>query len=179
MRRRNIPGGLLQRQIEVGVFHQQTGLTLPGPVGIKLRVKSRIKADFVVEELLITEHWRVRPNGAQEQRFTPTGMGTDQIGGEALRLELIRCLGTGLAANHLGFRLQNQRMNARSVPPFRAITEVLKLIWKRTIPIESIDSKGHQLMASDPRQTLNDMEILARKVLVNKQKSHRSSVQMR
>lgn len=106
-------------------------------------------------------------------------MGTDQIRSEALGLELISGFRAGLTTDHLGFCFQNQRMNPWRIASIRAIAEVLQLLRKRTILIERINPEGDQLMTTHPGQTLHDVQVLARKVLVNKQQFHSFANQMR
>ena len=50
---------------------------------------------------------------------------------------------------------------------------MLQGFWNATVPIEFIDSKSHQLVLPLLRQTPNDVDVLARKILMDEKNSHR------
>ena len=100
-------------------------------------------------------------------------MGTDQIGSETPGLELLGSTGTALCANDLGFSFHHQRMNTLGVAAIEAVTEVVEALGNATRLFKGIDAQGHQLVLTLLGQALNDVDVLARKVLMNKENAHR------
>ena len=158
--------------MQIGVFHRELCLLLPNAVVLEFGIKIGIETEFVVKKFLIAKQWNVRPYRFQEQGLAPTGMGTDQIGRETPVLELLSCTGTALSTNHLGFSFHDQGMNTFGGAAIKAVTEVVEALGNAMLPVEGIDTQGHQLVLSLLGKALSDMKILARKILMNEENSH-------
>ena len=98
-------------------------------------------------------------------------MGTDQFRCEALLLELFSSTGTALGTNDLGFSLHHQGMHSLGIATIQAVTEMIKTLGNATTTIKCIDAKGHQLVLPLLSQTLNDVDVLPREVLMNEKDS--------
>ena len=99
-------------------------------------------------------------------------MGTDQIGREALGLELLSSTCTALGTNDLGFCFHHQGMNTLCVAAIKAITDMGEALGHATPAIQRIDTEGYQLVLPMLGQTLNDMDVLPWKVLMNEEDPH-------
>ena len=89
--------------MQVGVLHGELRLIVPTAIVLEFRIEVGVEAELVVEEFLVAKQWHIGPDRFQEQWFAPARMGTDQIGREAFRFELLGSTGTGLGTNDLGF----------------------------------------------------------------------------
>ena len=115
MSRTDVPVGLLQGEVKVGVLHHEFCLGLPVALTLEFRIKMGIESLLVVKELLIAKQGRVRPNRLEEKSFTPAWVSTDQIWRKPLALELLRSTDATLSPDDLGFRFNYQRMNPLGV----------------------------------------------------------------
>ena len=99
-------------------------------------------------------------------------MGADQIRNKPFGLELLSRPSTALGTDDLGFSLHHQGMNPFCVSTIEAVSEMVKALGNAAIAIESVDTKGHHLVLPLLGQTLNDVDVLPRKVLMNEKDSH-------
>ena len=63
-------------------------------------------------------------------------------------------------------------MHIFSVTPLQWIAEVMNRVRNRPTGVHRLNPESNNLMASLLRQFLNDMDVLTRKVLMNKKNSH-------
>ena len=168
----DIPVRLLKSEVKVSVFHVELRLLLPNVIVLEFRIEVGVKTKLVVEEFLIAKQWRIGPDRLQEKRFAPAGMGTDQIGREAFRFELLGSTGTGLGTNDLGFCFRQERMKTICVAAIEAVTEVVEALWNSTPAIQLINAQCHQVVLPLLGQAPNDVDVLPGEVLMNEKDSH-------
>ena len=158
--------------MQVGVLHGELRLIVPTAIVLEFRIEVGVEAELVVEEFLVAKQWRIGPDCLQEKRFAPARMGTNQIGREAFRFELLGSTGTALGADDLRFRFHHQGMDTFGVAAIKAVTEVVEALGDPTPAIQRIDAQGHQLVLPLLSQALNDVDVLPWKVLMNEKDPH-------
>ena len=99
-------------------------------------------------------------------------MGTDQIRSKPLGLELLSRPGTPLSTDDFGFRLHYQGVNPLGVATIEVVPEMVQRLRQRPAAIESVNPQGHQLVLTLLSQALNDVKVLAGKVLMDKEDLH-------
>ena len=53
--------------MEIGVLHNQLGLSMPVALVMELWIEIGIETVLVVEKFLVTKQWRVRPNRLEKE----------------------------------------------------------------------------------------------------------------
>ena len=106
----------------------------------------------------------------QKQLFPPAWMGADPVGLKSLLSEVCRGSCAGFATDAFGFRLQNQGVNLWCVAAFGLIAPVVHALGQGFT--QWIDAEPDDLMASVCSKCLQDVALLAREVLMNKEETH-------
>ena len=120
----DVPVGMLEGEMQIGILHRELRLRLPTTIVLKFRIEIGVEAKLVVQEFLVAKQWRIGPDRLQKKWFAPTGMGTDQIGHEALLLELFSSTGAALRSDDLGFRLHHQGIDSIGITTLKMILKI-------------------------------------------------------
>ena len=169
----DIPIGLLQGEMKVGVLHREFRHGLPIAIILKFRIEVGVESLLVVEELLVAEQRHIRPDRFEEKRFTPARVGADEIRSKPFALELLSSTDATLSPDHLGFRFHHQGVHSLGVAAVQAVAEMIQAVRNATAAIEMIDPKSDQLVLPLLRQAPNDVDVLARKILMDEKNPHR------
>ena len=147
---------------------------MPTAFVLELRIKIGIETVLVVKKFLIAKQWRIWPDRLQEERLPPSRMGANQIRNKPLELELFGRPGTAIGTDDFGFRFHHKGMHPLGVAAIEAIPEIIQRLRQRPVAIQIVNAEGNQLVLALLGQPLNDVNVLTREVLVNKQNPHDS-----